>query len=91
MAKDAKDEPISKDKDTVVEAGELWSNPAGRSGTGRQTSGIQRPRDGEDGLHMVPGSTATGSSGSQSGRMMHGVAPDDLKGDGFGEEGEGEK
>lgn len=78
--------------DRPVEAGDLWRNPAGTPGDGRQTAeDVQRPRDGEDDLDVVPGFTATGPSGSQSGRALHGVAPEDVKAEQVGEEGEADK
>lgn len=70
----------------AVEGSDVW-----RAEDVQTAEDIQRPRDAEDGMAMVPGFTTTGQSGSQSGRALHGVAPDDVEADQFGEEGEAEK
>ena len=80
-----------QDAGEAVEAGDLWRNPAGTPGRGLQTAeDVQRPRDAEAGMDIVPGFTTTSVTGSQSGRSVHGIVPGDLPADRSGEEGEEE-
>jgi len=75
-----------KDRPSVVEGSDTW-----RADGVQTAEGIERPRDAGQDSAVVPGFTATGPSGSQGGRALHGVAPDDLHADQFGEEKEGEE
>lgn len=77
---DRKDADIAA-PETPAGVGTMPENPAGASGDGSQTGqDVQRPRDREamrGKERVVSGFTGTGPSGSQGGRAVHGVAPED--------------
>ena len=77
--KDAGDAPPMLDAEDVWRVQDVQ--------TGRN---VRRPRDKASDAAVVPGFTGTGPSGSQGGRALHGVAPDDLPVDQRGEEAEEE-
>lgn len=59
-----------------------WEDPADQPGGSTSGSDVARPLDKEGargGTGMVPGSTATGPSGSASGRSLYGMSPDEEK------------
>ena len=79
MTKQRRDRP-------AVEGSDAW-----RAEDERSARDVRRPRDAAEDQAVVPGFTGTGPSGSQGGRALHGVAPEDLPADQLGEEDEAEK
>lgn len=69
------------DAPPMLDAEDVWRVQDVHSGRS-----VRRPRDKESDAAVVPGFTGTGPSGSQGGRVLHGVAPDDLPADQRGEE-----
>ena len=80
MAQHPRKDPNPADSESR-EAAQTWdhsdSQPAGGSVTANDTA---RPRDREAQAgteKVVPGFTTTGPSGSQGGRSLYGIAPDE--------------
>lgn len=69
--------PLESEERRVADA---WDDPARRPGGSVSAEDVARPRDKEaarGGVGVVPGATGTGPGGSQAGRSLYGMAPEE--------------